>query len=512
MEARWRHLLDLLGADGLRAAIAESLDRAHLVELASAAGLRFPGRRAGSVDDAALRESILKGFLDDEHVRGLAVKALQRANEQLLSTVREVPAGDLAAWARRCAPGMAGRARLALAVDDRPEAASAREALPSPAAASPEAANAPAHRGAASAPTPSGSEAAADPIARLKSRIDSLEDARASQAATIAELRRRQESIEHDLVAARKEALHLRRDLASVEAERDRLREERQRQEGQAAQDLPRRSDARLEEIATALHHLERGQKKIAHDLEEAHRAKGSGEAPGRPWLDALAASVEAARHELGELRRHVEDESHRSTRAIQELTAETHRIRSDVSQWRKATTPPAARRRGEPERVGVFVDVQNMYYAARQLNARLDFGALMTAATSGRRLIRAIAYVVQNRDIDQSGFLAMLQQKNYEVRRKDLKIRTDGSSKGDWDMEMALDILGLAVSLDVVVLVSGDGDFSSLVTQIKTVGPKVEVYSFPGSTAKELVEAADRHVPLDEGFLLRGAQPLKTS
>ncbi|MGH9868931.1 MAG: NYN domain-containing protein [Candidatus Polarisedimenticolia bacterium] len=193
-----------------------------------------------------------------------------------------------------------------------------------------------------------------------------------------------------------------------------------------------------------------------------------------RERIDALATGVETLTREVGEVRRHLEHEARRR------------------------------RHEGEPERVGLFVDVQNMYYAARQLNARLDFGALMNATTRGRRLIRAMAYVVQNRDIDQSGFLAMLQQKNYEVRRKDLKIRSDGSSKGDWDMEMALDILKMAGSLDVVVLVTGDGDFASLVTQIRTLGPQVEVYSFPGSTAKELVEAADRHVALDESFLIK--------
>ena len=168
----------------------------------------------------------------------------------------------------------------------------------------------------------------------------------------------------------------------------------------------------------------------------------------------------------------------------------------------------PKVRARAEAPRVGIFVDVQNMYYAARQLNARLDFGALMLAATRDRRLIRATAYVVQNRDIDQSGFLAMLQQKNYEVRRKPLKIRHDGSSKGDWDMEMALDILEMAPGLDIVVLVTGDGDFVPLVSRIKTLGPRVEVFSFPGSTARELIEITDRHVPLDEGFLIRPAPP----
>ncbi|MBI3447592.1 MAG: NYN domain-containing protein [Acidobacteria bacterium] len=142
------------------------------------------------------------------------------------------------------------------------------------------------------------------------------------------------------------------------------------------------------------------------------------------------------------------------------------------------------------------------MYYAARQLNSRLDFGALLETVCRDRLMLRAIAYVVQNRDIDQTAFLAMLQQRSYEVRRKDLRVRADGSSKGDWDLGMALDVLSLAGSLDVVVLATGDGDFVPLVHEVRSRGSRVEVYSFARSTARELVEAADRHVEI-EGELL---------
>src|SRR5206468_9410181 len=133
--------------------------------------------------------------------------------------------------------------------------------------------------------------------------------------------------------------------------------------------------------------------------------------------------------------------------------------------------------RRGALERVGVFVDVQNMFYAARGQNARLDFEVLLQTATRGRRLIRAIAYVVEAKEIDQSGFIALLKTKRYEVKRKDLKVRSDGSFKGDWDMEIALDALEMADALDVVVLVTGDGDFTGLVQKLKIRGARVEVY-----------------------------------
>ena len=72
----------------------------------------------------------------------------------------------------------------------------------------------------------------------------------------------------------------------------------------------------------------------------------------------------------------------------------------------------------------------------------------------------------------------------------------------------MALDILELAPALDIVVLVSGDGDFVPLVSRIRSLGPRVEVFSFPGSTARELVEIADRYVPLDDAFLIRSTAP----
>ncbi|ANM32091.1 hypothetical protein ABI59_04955 [Acidobacteria bacterium Mor1] len=160
--------------------------------------------------------------------------------------------------------------------------------------------------------------------------------------------------------------------------------------------------------------------------------------------------------------------------------------------------------RPGKGDRVGVFVDVQNMYYGARQLKGKLDFDALLQAAVRERRLIQAKAYVVESKEIDQSGFISRLQQKAFEVRRKTLKVRSDGSMKGDWDMEMALEILDAATSLDVVVLVSGDGDFTSLVNRVKRMGPRVEVMGFPRTTAKSLVESADDYQPLDRKFMIR--------
>jgi len=155
-------------------------------------------------------------------------------------------------------------------------------------------------------------------------------------------------------------------------------------------------------------------------------------------------------------------------------------------------------------QRLGVFVDVQNMFYSAKyQYRSKLDFSKLLEHAVQGRELVRAIAYLVQTPDIDQSHFITMLQQTGYEVRAKTLRLRPDGTAKGDWDMGIALDTLSLSDRLDTIVMVTGDGDFVDLVSLLKARGTRVEVLSFPFSTAEELKVAASEFRPIGPGLLL---------
>ncbi|MFC1616617.1 NYN domain-containing protein [Candidatus Margulisiibacteriota bacterium] len=157
-------------------------------------------------------------------------------------------------------------------------------------------------------------------------------------------------------------------------------------------------------------------------------------------------------------------------------------------------------------QRVGVFVDVQNMFYSAKNLHhgAKLNFAKLMDKAVQGRQLIRAICYVVESPDIDQKNFIDMLFKNGYEVKRKDLRTRVDGTAKGDWDMGIAIDAVSLAEKLDIVVLVSGDGDFSDLVYYLKSRGVFVEVMSFLRTTNEDLIKAVDKHMPIEEDLLIR--------
>jgi uncharacterized LabA/DUF88 family protein len=156
-------------------------------------------------------------------------------------------------------------------------------------------------------------------------------------------------------------------------------------------------------------------------------------------------------------------------------------------------------------QRIGIFVDVQNMFYTAKhKYNRKIDYRKLIEAVARKRRVIRALAYMVQAPEIDQSQFKHILEELGFELRIKDLRIRADGTAKGDWDMGIAIDTISMRDKLDVVALVSGDGDFTELVHMLRSSGIRVEVYGFPSNTADDLKRAATFYYPMDEGFLMK--------
>lgn len=159
-------------------------------------------------------------------------------------------------------------------------------------------------------------------------------------------------------------------------------------------------------------------------------------------------------------------------------------------------------------QRVGVLVDVQNMYYSARALyNSYVNFGQLLREATADRQLIRAFAYVIHADIPKQKEFFTALESSGYELRVKDLQEFPGGLKKGNWDVGMAVDAIGMSDKLDVLVLVTGDGDFVDLVEFLQSRGVLVEVMGFGRSTASRLKEAADTFIDLEqeaEKFLLK--------
>ncbi len=151
-------------------------------------------------------------------------------------------------------------------------------------------------------------------------------------------------------------------------------------------------------------------------------------------------------------------------------------------------------------QRVGVFIDTQNVYHSARNLyQARVNFGAVLKDAVAGRKLVRAVAYVITTEAGDEKNFFEALAKLGIETKTKDLQIFAGGAKKADWDVGLAVDAIKMAPRLDSVVIVSGDGDFIPLVEYLQTIGVQVEVVSFGKSTSGKLREAVDDFVDLSE-------------
>jgi len=151
-------------------------------------------------------------------------------------------------------------------------------------------------------------------------------------------------------------------------------------------------------------------------------------------------------------------------------------------------------------QRVGVLIDVQNMYHSAKNLfKAKVNFDKVLKQAVAGRKLVRAIAYVVRTEGGEEETFFKALIRLGIETKIKDLKVYYGGLKKGDWDVGMTIDAVRLANGLDAIVLVTGDGDFVPLVEYLKNQGRQVEVIAFSKSTSTELRESADDFVDLGE-------------
>lgn len=164
-------------------------------------------------------------------------------------------------------------------------------------------------------------------------------------------------------------------------------------------------------------------------------------------------------------------------------------------------------------QRVGVFIDTQNIYHSAKNLyHAKANFGAILKDVVDGRILIRAMAYVATTEGGEEKAFFGALEKAGIETRTKPLLIFMGGAKKADADIDLAMDAVKMAPKLDTIILCSGDGDFVSLVEYLQnTHGCQVEVVSFKKSSSARLIEAADEFIDLDlnpKKYLLNLGEP----
>jgi len=151
-------------------------------------------------------------------------------------------------------------------------------------------------------------------------------------------------------------------------------------------------------------------------------------------------------------------------------------------------------------QRVGVLIDVQNLYHSAKNLyQARVNFREILKLAVSGRNLIRVFAYVVRTKSGEEKPFFEALIKLGIETRVRDLQEFYGGLKKADWDVGITIDAIKIAPSVDTIVLVSGDGDFLQLVEYLKNQGKRVEAIAFGKSASSKLKEIADEFIDLEE-------------
>ena len=154
-------------------------------------------------------------------------------------------------------------------------------------------------------------------------------------------------------------------------------------------------------------------------------------------------------------------------------------------------------------QRVGVFIDTQNLYHSAKNLyKAKVNFENVLKDAVANRTLIRALAYVVTTEGGEEQQFFDALAKIGIETKTKDLQIFFGGAKKADWDVGMAIDAIKMAPKLDTVILATGDGDFIPAVEHLKTAGGcQVEVISFGRSSSSKLREVVDEFIDMDENI-----------
>jgi uncharacterized LabA/DUF88 family protein len=156
-------------------------------------------------------------------------------------------------------------------------------------------------------------------------------------------------------------------------------------------------------------------------------------------------------------------------------------------------------------QKIAIFVDVQNIYYTCRhRYQKHFNYSTFWQQATENRQVVAAFAYAIERDDAKQRGFQQILKDIGFQGKLKPYIQRRDGSAKGDWDVGITLDVLEWAEQVDVVILLSGDGDFQLLLQKARDrYQAQSEVYGVEALTAQTLIQAADRFMAIEGDLLL---------
>ena len=155
--------------------------------------------------------------------------------------------------------------------------------------------------------------------------------------------------------------------------------------------------------------------------------------------------------------------------------------------------------------KTAIFVDIQNIYYTTRDTFKRsFNYKRFWHKIESEDNIILANAYAIDKGDEKQKKFQYALQTIGFTVKLKPYISRADGSSKGDWDVGITIDILDSAEKAEKIILLSGDGDFDLLVQKvIDKYGCIVDIYGVKELTSGSLIDSATKFHSISNDFLV---------
>jgi uncharacterized LabA/DUF88 family protein len=166
-------------------------------------------------------------------------------------------------------------------------------------------------------------------------------------------------------------------------------------------------------------------------------------------------------------------------------------------------------------QRVAVLVDIQNMFHSVRaNFNGKLNYDKLLSGLVDDRKLVHALAYLIQRPDVNQDGFHDALHRFGYTLRIKDAKSRVNSEGRtlvrGSYEVMLTIDAMQLASKVDTIVLVTGDGNYAPLVNTLCAMGVRVEIAGIEDSTSNELIDNADYFMEIDKAWIIE-SQTRKT-
>jgi len=293
------------------------------------------------------------------------------------------------------------------------------------------------------------------------------------------------------------------------------------------------RDNTNLKERVAALSH-ENGQlaarvgelkKELERRLAETRRLEAAAQKPSRSETVALRHRAKELERELDKkeyalsqssrtiagleqrlqseesLRRTLGGELEKTRVEIKSLRENRRSLQEDTEKETPLKSKPIPPPKEKGRRLGVFIDAQHLWRSAKQFNRKIDFQKLLGSIVLGRHLVKAVAYVVSVPGVDQEAFFEMLKRKGFEVRSRPLVRGPNGMSKTDGSVGVAADVIHSAdtLQLDIVHMVSGDGDFADGLKFLKDKGMRVELSGFSSQTAQHLIQCADDFFALDD-------------